>query len=71
MKHDVLMQFSPSLFTDRRKIIVLKSKRRDFDLREAPHTDIHTIFVLLEEKKFKREEICRCNFKMRKMFLNK
>lgn len=43
MKHDELMQFSLSLyFTDRRKIIVLKSQCRDLDLREAPHTHIHT-----------------------------
>lgn len=45
MKHDELMQFSLfDLFTDGRKIFVLKSLWRDFDLREA-HKKKNICFV--------------------------
>lgn len=52
--------FSFLSITDRRKVIVLKSERRDFDLREAP---THTYNICFVKKEVQREEICRCNSK--------
>lgn len=56
LKYDELMQFSLfHLFTDRRKVVVLKSLWRDFDLREAHKKKEGKCFV--NQEKFARDEV--------------
>lgn len=64
LKYDELMQFSLfHLFTDRRKVVVLKSLWRDFDLREAHKKRKESVSLIKRSSPGMKwmEEVCRCN----------